>query len=163
LGELQRDSIDKIFEVKTRDYTEERFSRFISGSNSQYLQAWKDLESFAYKVASSYFHDSFNKDEAVEDTMTGEKDSVINFLVKIRDHPEELEKIKNPWGYIKSIIVFKLYKLSGRRKPRKSLKRDKIIALYLHGGFSNAEIVRKVGCTKARVTQVLKEVKFPDS
>jgi DNA-directed RNA polymerase specialized sigma24 family protein len=162
MNELQRDSIDRLFEVKTRGYTEERFSRLIGNSGNEYRQAWKELREFAMRKASRYFHDRVSQEDAVDKAMSGiDKDkpenkdmSVVTWLIKIHHEPELLKGIDNPWGYAKTIIDNRLKKLSREREYESFALKELRDGEWEDTGFQIEQPVDKTKPLKVRIDRI---------
>jgi len=166
-----------------------RFAQLTGDSQVEFTQAWDELVRYATDKARGYFDDGVSRDEAVDEVMSGETDSVTAWLIKIKHNPELLEGIKNLWGYAKKLIYNRLKKLSRERDSRPSYlestnvdcdseddlpneeisasgyraftpiekeprTKDSIILLYALG-MKQYEIVKELGVSKQRVSQVV--------
>jgi len=95
-----------------------RFAQLTGDSQVEFTQAWDELVRYATDKAKGYFDDGVSRDEAVDEVMSGETDSVTAWLIKIKSNPELLVGIKNHWGYAKKLIYNRLKKLSRDRDSR---------------------------------------------
>jgi len=92
-----------------------RFAQLTGDSQVEFTQAWDELVRYATDKAKGYFDDGVSRDEAVDEVMSGETDSVTAWLIKIKGNPEIIDGDKNAWGYIKKLIRNRVAKLSKTR------------------------------------------------
>ena len=97
------------------NHNQERFAQLTGNSQVEFQQAWNELVRYATDKASGYFDDGVSKDEAVDEVMSGENDSVTAWLIKIKNNPGIVNAEKNAWGYLKKLIRNRLAKLSKER------------------------------------------------
>ena len=92
-----------------------RFAQLTGNSQVEFQQAWDELVRYATDKARGYFDDGVSRDEAVDEVMSGETDSVTAWLIKIKSNPEIVNGDKNAWGYLKKLIRNRLARLSKAR------------------------------------------------
>uniref|UniRef100_A0A6M3JSJ1 Uncharacterized protein n=1 Tax=viral metagenome TaxID=1070528 RepID=A0A6M3JSJ1_9ZZZZ len=92
-----------------------RFAQLTGNSQVEFQQAWDELVRYTTDKARGYFDDGVSLDEAVDEVMSGENDSVTSWLIKIKNKPEIVNTEKNAWGYLKKLIRNRLAKLSKTR------------------------------------------------
>jgi len=92
-----------------------RFAQLTGDSQVEFTQAWDELVRYATDKAKGYFDDGVSRDEAVDEVMSGETDSVTAWLIKIKSNPEIVNGDKNAWGYLKKLIRNRVAKLSKTR------------------------------------------------
>ena len=97
------------------NHNQERFAQLTGNSQVEFQQAWDELVRYATDKASGYFDDGVSRDEAVDEVMSGENDSVTAWLIKIKNNPGIVNAEKNAWGYLKKLIRNRLAKLSKSR------------------------------------------------
>ena len=164
------------------NHNQERFAQITGNSQVEFQQAWDELVRYATDKANGYFDDNVSLDDAVDEVMSGEADSVTAWLIKIKANPEIVDGDKNAWGYLKKLIRNRVAKLSKVRdcypssldgddemedaeiptsqyraftpveKPIKS--RDSIIMLYALG-MKQSEVAKELSVSESYVSQII--------
>ena len=91
------------------------FAQLTGNKQVEFQQAWDELVRYATDKARGYFDDGVSLDEAVDEVMTGDVDSVTAWLIKIKGNPRIVDGGKNAWGYLKKLIRNRVAKLSKTR------------------------------------------------
>jgi len=137
-----------------------RFAQLTGDSQVEFQQAWDELVRYATDKAKGYFDDGVSIDEAVDEVMSGETDSVTAWLVKIKGNPEIVNGDKNAWGYLKKLIRNRVAKLSKTRDYYPASLKPTDGDMDSDDGDSDGEIVSS---SYRAFTPIEKDVKTKDS
>jgi len=137
------------------NHNQERFAQLTGNSQVEFQQAWDELERFTNLEASQYFHNVINMQTVIDAVMCGDE-SIESWLIEIHNKPEMLKGIKNPWGYVKTMIKNRVKKLSDERIEKPAPLKESIIYFYAIG-MKQSDIARFLECSKSHVSEVVKE------